>query len=48
LIVPEGFYDDMVSGVNKILTVGTFLSSPVIVNNTIYVGSTDGNLYALI
>ncbi len=47
VLIPEGFYDDMVSGVGKILTVGTFLSSPAVVNNTIYVGSTDGYLYAI-
>ena len=27
--------------------VGAFLSSPLIVEGVIYVGSTDGNLYAL-
>ena len=32
----------------KMLTVGAILSSPTIVNGTIYVGSTDGNVYALI
>ena len=41
------YYDDMVVGVNKMLSVGAILSSPVVVNNAIYVGSTDGNLYAL-
>ena len=29
------------------MTVGTMFSSPVVVNNVIYVGSTDGFLYAL-
>ena len=42
------FYDDMVSGVQKMMTVGAILSSPAIANGTIYVGSTDGNIYALI
>ena len=46
-IVPEGFYNDMVIGVSKLFSAGTILSSPVVENNTIYVGSTDGNLYAL-
>jgi eukaryotic-like serine/threonine-protein kinase len=41
------FYDDMVSGVQKMMQVGTILSSPTIANATIYVGSTDGNIYAL-
>lgn len=43
----ENFYDDMVAGVAKMMSVGAILSSPVVVNNVIYVGSTDGNLYAL-
>ena len=41
------FFDDMVSGVNKMMSVGAILSSPVVVNNVIYFGSADGNLYAL-
>lgn len=47
VIIPQNFYDDMVNGVAKLFTMGTFLSSPVVVNNVIYVGSTDGYLYAL-
>ncbi len=43
----EDFYDELVAGVGKMQSVGTFLSSPVVVDNVIYVGSTDGNLYAL-
>jgi eukaryotic-like serine/threonine-protein kinase len=42
------FYDDMIIGVQKMMSVGAILSSPVVVNGTIYVGSTDGNVYALI
>jgi outer membrane protein assembly factor BamB len=41
------FYDDMIVGVNKLHTAGMFLSSPVISGNTVYIASTDGNLYAL-
>jgi outer membrane protein assembly factor BamB len=41
------FYDDIVAGFTRMMTVGAFLSSPVIVDGVIYVGSTDGNLYAL-
>jgi len=37
----------MVIGVSKMMSVGAMLSSPVVVNNVIYVGSTDGFLYAL-
>ena len=41
------FHDDMVVGVDKMLSVGAVLSSPTIAGDTIYFGSTDGNLYAL-
>jgi outer membrane protein assembly factor BamB len=43
----DDFYESMVIGVNKMMTVGAVLSSPVVVDNVIYVGSADGNLYAL-
>ncbi len=46
-IMPQNFYDDMVIAVGKLLSVGSILSSPVVVKDVIYVGSTDGNLYAL-
>jgi outer membrane protein assembly factor BamB len=41
------FYDDIMTGYNKLLAVGTILSSPVVADQVIYVGSADGNLYAL-
>jgi outer membrane protein assembly factor BamB len=41
------FYDDMVSGVQKLMSVGAMLSSPAVVDGTIYIGSADGNIYAL-
>jgi outer membrane protein assembly factor BamB len=41
------FYDDIVTGVSKMMNIGTILSSPVVVDRTVYFGSTDGNLYAL-
>jgi outer membrane protein assembly factor BamB len=44
---PNLFYDDMVVAVGKLLSMGSILSSPVVVRDTVYVGSTDGNLYAL-
>jgi len=44
---PNVFYDDMMLAVHKLFTMGTILSSPVIVGDTVFVGSTDGNLYAL-
>jgi eukaryotic-like serine/threonine-protein kinase len=44
---PNLFYDDMVIAVHMLFTMGTILSSPAVVGNTVYFGSTDGNLYAL-
>jgi outer membrane protein assembly factor BamB len=44
---PNPFYDDMVIAVHKLFAMGTILASPVLVGDTVYVGSTDGNLYAL-
>lgn len=41
------FYDDMIMGVQKMMSVGAILSSPMVVEGTIYVGSADGNVYAL-
>jgi eukaryotic-like serine/threonine-protein kinase len=41
------FYDDMVIGTQKMMSFGAVLSSPVIANGTIYIASTDGNIYAL-
>jgi outer membrane protein assembly factor BamB len=43
----SNFYDDMIAGVEKIRTVGTILSSPVISGSVVYIGGSDGNLYAL-
>jgi outer membrane protein assembly factor BamB len=41
------FYDDMIAGIARMQSVGTILSSPVIVGRVVYFGSNDGNLYAL-
>ena len=43
----DGFYDSMVVGVDRMLSVGMVLSSPAVVGDSIYFGSTDGNVYAL-
>lgn len=44
----SSFYDDMVSGVDRLMSMGSILSSPVVVGKVIYVGSADGNMYALL
>jgi eukaryotic-like serine/threonine-protein kinase len=41
------FYDDLLVGIGKLRTAGTILSSPVISGSVVYIGSSDGNLYAL-
>jgi len=46
-VFASAFYDDMIIGVSKTHTVGTINSSPVISGDTVFVGSSDGNLYAL-
>lgn len=43
----SSFYDDMIVGVGRMRAVGTILSSPVIAGDAVYIGSADGNLYAL-
>ena len=44
---PGGFADDLPIALSRIWTMGSFLSSPVVVDGVLYIGSTDGNLYAL-
>jgi outer membrane protein assembly factor BamB len=39
--------ENAAAGVEKFLDLGTFLSSPVILDGVLYIGSTDGHLYAL-
>lgn len=46
-MMSRNFYDDMVTGVARYLTLGSILSSAVIDDGVIYFGSTDGNVYAL-
>jgi outer membrane protein assembly factor BamB len=43
----DNFYDDLVIGVWKMLSVGAVLSSPAIERDVIFFGSTDGNVYAI-
>jgi outer membrane protein assembly factor BamB len=43
----DGFYDDIISGMQKMFSVGAILSSPAVSGDTILFGSVDGNLYAI-
>jgi eukaryotic-like serine/threonine-protein kinase len=44
---PDRTLDGMMMGMRTMFTVGSILSSPAIADGVLYVGSTDGNLYAL-
>ncbi len=44
---PDRTLDGMMIGMRTMFTVGSILSSPVVVDGTLFVGSTDGNVYAL-
>jgi outer membrane protein assembly factor BamB len=41
------FYDDLITAFDKLHTVGTLLSSPVVSGSMVYFGSADGYVYAL-
>jgi eukaryotic-like serine/threonine-protein kinase len=41
------FYDDTIVGIKKLHSVGSILSSPVVSGRTVYLGTSDGSLYAL-
>ncbi len=45
--VSDSFYDQLVIGVDRMMSVGAVLSTPVIAGDTLYVGSWDGQLYAI-
>jgi eukaryotic-like serine/threonine-protein kinase len=47
LAFDDDFYEDVVIGLRKMQSVGAILSSPVPVLDLVYIGSSDGNLYAL-
>ncbi len=44
---PDRTLDGMMIGMRTMFTVGSILSSPTIVDGVLYVGSTDGHVYAL-
>ena len=41
------FYDDLVVGYVRMMTLGAILSSPVVDDHVVYFGSQDGNVYAI-
>ena len=46
-IFRSDFYDDMVAGVDRVMSMGAILGAPVVIGNEVYFGSADGNVYAL-
>lgn len=46
-LYPDVTHDGLVIGVHRMFTLGSMLSSPVVANGIPYIGSTDGNVYAL-
>jgi outer membrane protein assembly factor BamB len=47
LMYPDRTLDGMMIGMRTMQTLGSILSSPVVVDGVVYFGSTDGNLYAV-
>jgi outer membrane protein assembly factor BamB len=45
---PGDFYDDIVVGVQRLMTIGGVYASPVMADGVLYIASTDGSVYALI
>jgi hypothetical protein len=43
----DSFYDQLVIAYDRLMSVGAVLSTPVVDGNTIYFGSSDGQLYAM-
>jgi outer membrane protein assembly factor BamB len=46
-IFRSDFYDDMVGGVDRVMSMGSILGAPVVIGNEVYFGSADGSVYAL-
>jgi outer membrane protein assembly factor BamB len=47
ILFHDDFADDMAYAVHELLTTGAILTSPIVVGDTVYFGSSDGNLYAV-
>ena len=47
LMYPDFTLEGMFIGLDRVFTLGSVISSPVVANGVVYFGSTDGHLYAL-
>ena len=46
-LYPDFTLDGMIIGLDRMFSLGSVLSSPVVVDGVVYFGSTDGNVYAI-
>lgn len=46
-LYPDNTLDGMIIGLDRMFSLGSILSSPVVADGVVYFGSTDGHLYAL-
>ncbi len=46
-VYPDMTLEGTIIGLDRMFSLGSILSSPVLADGVLYVGSTDGNLYAL-
>ena len=46
-LYPEATLDGMIIGLDRMYSLGSVFSSPVVVDGVAYFGSTDGNVYAV-
>jgi len=46
-LYPDSTLDGMIIGLDRMFSLGSVLSSPVVVDGIVYFGSTDGNVYAI-
>jgi outer membrane protein assembly factor BamB len=44
---PNNTIDAAIVGIDRLLQLGSILSSPAVANGVVYVGSADGSVYAL-
>jgi len=47
LLYTDRTLDGIIIGLDRMFSMGSIISSPVVRGGVLYVGSTDGNLYAL-
>jgi len=46
-VYPDSTLDGIIIGLERMFSLGSILSSPVVADGVVFVGSTDGHIYAL-